>query len=341
MLAAVLTGHACLLGGVRPPGVPGRVADAPGATALRVRQIEAERSAPLETATIAAPVAAPAPDPWPPSKPQATQAATTARAPAAPRPAARPRRVAAGAQTAPAAQTERSEALEEPAHAEPGAVPPPRYATRLPASRVLHYSLQRGAQHGSATLRWQLADDGGYALSLDGDFGRDRAGRSSSGVLDGDGLAPTRYVQTRRGREQRAVNFQRDKALITYSASVRSHALWPAAQDPVSWMLQLAAVLQAETTLREAGQRVTLFVAGPRGEAESWDFQVLGKPALELPAAAPVHTLHLRREALRPWEPQIDLWLDPQRQHLPVRLRWLVRPTGEVTELLLRTDTTP
>ncbi|MBX3634514.1 MAG: DUF3108 domain-containing protein [Rubrivivax sp.] len=222
-----------------------------------------------------------------------------------------------------------------------GGEPPPRYATRLPPSQRLHYTLERGAQRGGATLHWQQGDDG-YRLVLEGDFGRDLAGRSSRGTLDGDGLAPERYVETRRGREQRAVNFQRDKALITFSAAVHGQPLWPAAQDRLSWLVQIAAALEADAALREPGSLLRLFVAGPRGDAETWTFELRGREPLDLPAGTVVDALHLRREPPRPWEPQVDLWLDPARHHLPVRLRWLVRPTGETTELmLLRAEPAP
>jgi hypothetical protein len=305
MLLAVLGGHAWLLGGERRPG-----ATRQPAPAMQVRQI-----------VVPAPVVAAAVQPGVAPRPAAPPAAPPA---AAPRPRA-------------AVASPPSHAAPTPATpGEPGTSgePPPRYATRLPPSQRLHYELDRGAQPGRATLHWEM-DDEGYRLGLEGDFGRDRAGRSSRGTLDGDGLAPERYVETRRGRAQRAVNFQRDKALISSSAAERAQPLWPAAQDRVSWLVQLAAALEADAALREPGRVLRLFVAGPRGEAETWAFEVLGREALELPAGPVADALHLRREPTRPWEPQVDLWLDPARHYLPARLRWLLRPTGETTELRL------
>ncbi|MBX3598976.1 MAG: DUF3108 domain-containing protein [Rubrivivax sp.] len=264
--------------------------------------------------------------------------------PRAPAPAAPPdASAAAAARPAPEVPAEGPAAVASAPETPATATPPPRYATRLPPSQRLHFVLDRGAQPGRATLDWQQGEDG-YRLSLEGDFGRDRAGRSSRGALDTDGIAPERYVETRRGREQRAVNFQRDKALITFSAATQGRPLWPAAQDRLSWLVQLAAALEADAALRETGRVLQLFVAGPRGEAETWAFEVLGRETLALPAGAVADALHLRREPTRPWEPQTDLWLDPARHHLPVRLRWRVRPTGETTDLRLAlppTDAVP
>jgi hypothetical protein len=51
--------------------------------------------------------------------------------------------------------------------------------------------------------------------------------------------------------------------------------------------------------------------------------------------------LHLRREPRRLYDTTVDVWLDPARQHLPVRARLRVRPTGAETELLLESAAGP
>lgn len=342
LLLAVMAAHAWLLAGAGrgagPAGGAARpnAAPAPG-TAVRVRQIVL---APVETAAPGpVPLVATAAQGPAGKQPVQTPRPAAAR-PRAPAPAAPPDAAASPAPETPAeGPAAMSSATETPATT----MPPPRYATRLPPSQRLHFVLDRSAQPGRATLDWQQGEDG-YRLSLEGDFGRDRGGRSSRGALDADGIAPERYVETRRGREQRAVNFQRDKALITFSAATQGRPLWPAAQDRLSWLVQLAAALEADAALREPGRVLQLFVAGPRGEAETWAFEVLGRETLALPAGAVADALHLRREPTRPWEPQTELWLDPARHHLPVRLRWRVRPTGETTELRLAlppTDAVP
>jgi hypothetical protein len=42
--------------------------------------------------------------------------------------------------------------------------------------------------------------------------------------------------------------------------------------------------------------------------------------------------LHLRREPQRPWDSRVDVWLDPARHHLPVRLRMRQGPNAPMTE---------
>ena len=160
-------------------------------------------------------------------------------------------------------------------------------------------------------------------------------GRASRGQIDADGVAPLRHTELRRAREQRAVNFQRDAARITFSGPQAVHALPPGAQDRLSWMVQLPAMVEADAALARAGASVTLFIAGTRGDAEAWRFEVLGHESLALPAGTVAQALHLRREPTRPYDTRVEVWLDPARQHLPVRAVFTTVPGGQPLELAL------
>jgi hypothetical protein len=46
--------------------------------------------------------------------------------------------------------------------------------------------------------------------------------------------------------------------------------------------------------------------------------------------------LQLKREPSRPYDTRIEVWLDPARQHLPVRARFTVLPGGTPLELALQ-----
>ena len=80
------------------------------------------------------------------------------------------------------------------------------------------------------------------------------------------------------GREQRAVNFQHEAGRITFSGPQLQLPLLPGAQDRLSWMLQLPAVLEAEPALRVPGSEVLIFVAGTRGDGQVWTFTRAGPP---------------------------------------------------------------
>ena len=320
-------GHTLLLGlwpHAPEPGLPAL----PRQT-LQVRQIQAPAGTPSETPTPARPMASA--DTPPP-----------AAALAVPAPAARG--------TAPSTARQSKSSAPEPLASEPAApeasaaqaLPDPAgqalpvYPTRLPPALTLHYAWRRGAAQGVATLDWRPEADR-YLLSLQGrSAGAAALGWSSQGAFDEAGIAPQRHVESRRGREVRAVNFQRDRGRISFSGPAFEHALPPGAQDRLSWLVQLAGVLAADASLATAGSVVTLWVVGTRGDAAVWTFTVQGRQALELPIGTLADTVHLLREAGGPYDTQVQVWLDPARHHLPVQVQWRVQATGEGMALSLQ-----
>lgn len=333
LVVAVLLAHALLLG-LLPRGVGSGWSGGTRAV-LQVRQIQPPAPPEPATAPAAAPVAAaePAPElPLPPMvvapalpasspEPVAVEAAASAAAPAAS--AAEP--VAAVAAPPAAAASDAG-----------GGQPLPIYATRLPAPVTLRYELRRGALSGSGELVWRPAD-GRYQLTMEGSaFSINVLNWRSEGLLDNAGIAPERFVDRRRGRDVRAANFQRDKGLITFSGPQVEFPLLPGAQDRLSWMLQLPAIVAAEPRKFGPGAQVQLFVAGARGDADVWTFTVEGTETLDLPAGRVADALRLKREPRKPYDTLGEIWLDPARGHLPVRVRLSVPQSDESTEFLLR-----
>ncbi len=339
MALVVLLLHAALLGQLPRAAGTGRASEA--ATALQVRQLRlpAQPLAEPPAQPLAEPPAAPLA--VPPAKAAPAEAAPAAMARAKPAAAVKaPRPPAAAAPDGaarPAVDAASAPAPVVPPPA-PGGPPLPRYATRLPPPATLQYTLQREAAPGrpglQAELRWRPTDTQ-YTLTL----GFGAVGWASVGGLDGDGVAPERHVETRRGRELRAVNFRREAGptggRITFSGPPVEHALLPGAQDRLSWMLQLPAVLEADPALGQPGREVQLFVAGVRGDAAVWTFTVVDRGPAELPAGTVADAVHLQREPQRPYDTRVDVWLDPARHHLPVRLRLNNRGEGESTDFLL------
>lgn len=223
----------------------------------------------------------------------------------------------------------------------PAAGPPvPTYPTRLPPAAVLRYELRRNLAVGTGELTWSH-DGTGYALSLVGHLGGQEAlGWTSRGHVDAHGLAPERFVVRRRGRELLAANFQREAGAggrVTFSGPRGELALAPGMQDRVSWLIQLAAIVEATPRLGLEGEPVSMWVVGARGDAEVWTFVAAGRAPVELADGSTVEAVRLLREPRRPYDAQVEVWLDPARSHLPVRAKLLVRPSGESTEFVLAT----
>lgn len=260
------------------------------------------------------------------------------RAPAAPpsAPSSAPSSAPALAASVPAAEPPPAVAQAAPEPAEPalpvvrpasadstGTVELPVYATRLPAAGRWRYQLQRGLAVGEADLSWVPAADGRYEVRLEGRIaGLTVLDWVSQGTVDAHGLAPERFAIRRRGRDQQAANFQRDAAKITFSGPTHELPLLPGVQDRLGWLVQLGAVIEAAPDQFGRGSRVVLMVVGARGGAEVWAFSVEGSEAVEGRPA-----LKLVREARRPRDTQVEIWLDPARAHLPLRAL-LTQPEG-------------
>jgi hypothetical protein len=330
LVLSVLAAHALLLAGVTT-GQDGRSTDShPGSPPLQVRQIVL----PVAVAPVPAPApAAPPPRVAAPVRPAAVVAVAVAPpvTEPSPQPAPTPPPQVAMADAAPAP------AAPPAAEAESSAgEAPPTFTTRPPPAAELHYELRRGVLSGQGLLSWRPAGEH-YELQIDGNaFGVPVLVQHSSGGFDRAGLAPLRFVDRRRGRDQRAANFQRDKGLITWSGTVAETRLLPGAQDRLSWMVQLAAIVAAQPERWVAGERIPMLVVGARGDADVWTFVVSGREPVDVAGARVENTLALRREPRKPYDTAVQVWLDPQRHHLPVRLRLATAGGNDALELLLK-----
>jgi hypothetical protein len=202
----------------------------------------------------------------------------------------------------------------------------------MPPPGRWRYHLQRGLLVGSAELDWAPQPDARYALQLQGWVaGLSMLDWISQGQLDAAGIAPERFAVRRRGRDTHAANFQREAGKITFSGPTHELPLLPGAQDRLSWLLQLPAIVAAAPERFVAGTSVVLFVAGARGDADVWTFVVHG---IEMVGERPA--LKLVREPRRLYGIRVEVWLDPAEHHLP--LRAVQSPTGAGAALALQRE---
>lgn len=221
-------------------------------------------------------------------------------------------------------------AAEKPARPLPAEQSQP--APQLPAAGHWTYTAQRGERVGQAQLDWEPQLDGSYRLAWRLTLaGRPATGWSSQGQLSAeDGLLPQRMVEHRGERATRAVNFQRDKQVVSFSGSTAARALEAGTQDRASWLVQLAGLAQAMGPRLQAGHSLVVPVALPGGQLDAWQFEVVGPVLLPLPGHAnALPCVHLLREPTRPWDQRVEVWLAPSMGHWPVQLRHTPVPSGE------------
>jgi hypothetical protein len=226
--------------------------------------------------------------------------------------------------------------------------PPPTYPTVPPPSIDLHYEVRRGQVEGRARIRWRVDGDGRYVLEMQGFAASGEPGTpaaaaaltphwTSRGTLDGDGIAPERFAVSRRGRERHAANFRRDAGIVSFAGPSRTWPLLAGAQDRLSWIVQLASVLQADPARAAAGARISMMVVGAHGDAGLWTFTVQQQVSVEGPGGETLSAWQLLRESTQVHDPQVQVWLAPSLHHLPVRLRLTLPRSGESTDMRLRT----
>jgi Protein of unknown function (DUF3108) len=288
-------------------------------------QVRAMTEVPVAVAT-AAPAAAPA-EPAPVLAPPALQ-----------RPAVMLRQTAT-ARPAAAVPTPAPERVETAAAPDENSIP--HYRTRLPPAATLRYEMQRGTVHGNGELQWRPGADG-YELKLEGRVaGLAVLAQTSQGLFDEAGIAPVRFTDRRVRRPLAAANFQREAGKITFSGPQTEYPLHAGAQDRLSWMIQLGAIVAAEPGLGVAGAKLVLFVGGAHGDAGVWAFRCIGPEAVDSRAGS-IAAIRFRREPRGPYDTTVEVWLDPQRHHLPVRAALRAGPNDDGLELhLLDMDTTP
>lgn len=242
-----------------------------------------------------------------------SESAAVREVPVAPgqEPASAPSPVQAWASSAPGA-------VAHPAAVGPAAAGGPAAATDVPPSFQQRLRVRRGAHTGWADWTWHL-ENGRYQARLAGRLHGPGAPPAldwhSQGGLDGQGVAPERYVARAARGGARAVNFERDTARISFSGPTGQHPLPAAAQDRLSWLVQLMALVRARAhhpAGLSLGDRFELWVAGPQGDAGVWSFRIEGLP--------PDGSVQLGRAALRRFDLQVRVQLGPVPERRLLRL---------------------
>ena len=211
----------------------------------------------------------------------------------------------------------------------------PVYRTRTPPAANLRFVMQRGILRGNAELSWRPSGKA-YELRLDGRIaGLTILSQVSQGGFDSAGIAPVRFTDQRLRGAMNAANFQRQASKVTFSGPQTELALQPGVQDRLSWMLQLPAIVAGEPGLRKPGARVAFHVIGARADAAVWVLRYVGIEPVDVAGVA-VDAEKFSREESGPHDTAVDIWLDPQRYHLPIRATLRNGGDNDALELILQ-----
>ena len=209
------------------------------------------------------------------------------------------------------------------------------YSTNIPRSFDLLYQLQRGGVRGSGEFSWKRSEDS-YDARLKGAVaGFTVLDWGSTGAFDAAGIAPQRYVEHRLGKSDRDVTFHKAESKIRFSGKKSPDIPFvDGVQDRLTWMVQLPAILAADPVKVTRGSRIDIYVVGTRGSAGTWSFESAGDETVSTPAGV-VHAVKWVRKWRSTADTQVEVWLDPARNFLPVRLRLATPKMGTPLELTL------
>ena len=327
---AVAAGHGCVV-----ERMAARMSDAKAAAAMPARMSVIY----VREMTVTAPHAVAA-------APPAIRAHS--RRPRAPRPAAPalPVVVAAVADTSPPADVPPSPdaspaaGVDATASVDDPAVPPGAAASAAagaasappfewPDSTRMSYRLTgnyRGPVGGTAQVEW-IRSGSRYQLHLDVSVGPAvaplmRRRMSSEGRLTGSGLAPERYDEEtdRLFGQRRRVGLRFEPDAVVLANGERATG-WPDVQDAVSQFVQLTFLMTTQPALARPGSSVAMALALPRRVAP-WVYEVL-EPELLATPFGPLQSAHLRPRVADRHGSDLtaQVWIAPQLQYLPVRIR--------------------
>jgi len=174
-----------------------------------------------------------------------------------------------------------------------------------------------------ATMTWQQ-DGQRYdaQLELKALFVGSRT-QHSQGRLGPDGLEPLRF--TDKARKERVLEFDWAAGQL-HSPGAAATALQAGAQDRLSLFLQLGRQMALLPSPPAIGHGWTVPVASP-GEVEPWTFTYAGAESLVLPAGT-LTAWKLERAPRHAHDQRVELWLAPELDFLPARIR-LVQANGD------------
>ncbi len=184
-----------------------------------------------------------------------------------------------------------------------------------------------------AELLWQPTGEQYEARLEISAFGQARV-QTSRGQITPQGLAPLRFSD--KFRSEVAAHFNRAQGKVTFSANTPDVALRPGAQDRLSVLVQLAAMLSSAPQSYPPASTITIQTIGPRA-ADNWQFTVGNAETLNLPGGQQA-TLKLLRNPREAFDQKVEVWLAPELGYLPARIRITEANGDYVDQLWLATE---
>lgn len=212
------------------------------------------------------------------------------------------------------------------------------YTIDLPPSVDLKYDVQKiskesAPMYGSGTISWHTD---GSKYTVNGDFGVlfiTALRFQSSGTIEDIGIVPELYSEKRFRKAETNTHFHRERNTISFSSSSLSYPRTGGEQDRASIVWQLAGIGRGDSGKFVAGSSIDLFVAGTRN-AETWQILIIGQEDITIDGVS-TRAWHIARAPRSgSYEQKLDIWLAPDQNWYPVRLRY-TETNGDYLDMTL------
>ncbi|MFL9880193.1 DUF3108 domain-containing protein [Herbaspirillum rhizosphaerae] len=190
--------------------------------------------------------------------------------------------------------------------------------------------------HGTSTQIWKTGDN---RYSVDGEVYVRMFAKitfltySSQGDLNEFGVSPEIYTEKKRNRPATNTHFNRERNLVSFSSSTITYPRVGGEQDRASIIWQLAAIGRGDASKFAPGAVIDMFVAGVR-DGEVWRMQIIGKEEIRLSDGAHQAWHVVRQPRPGSYDQRLDIWLTPDKQWYPARLRF-TETNGDYLEMSL------
>ena len=215
-------------------------------------------------------------------------------------------------------------------------------AFKLPESGIIYYdSYVDGQKYQTGEIDW-IVDGNNYRLYINipyafiGPFVFE-----SRGSVDSYGISPTIYWSQRGTKPPRYSRFDRNESgegqMFFSEKPEYSPKILPGTQDRFSLMFQLAALLNGDNKVDEAGTIRSIPVVD-YNTLEMWNFKSFGERISEdIPSLGKSVNRHyaLMQRDTDPYKRQVDIWLAKDLEWLPGRIR-SQESNGRVLELVFK-----
>lgn len=204
---------------------------------------------------------------------------------------------------------------------------PVQYRVEFPPSAELKYDVQQvpadggHPRYGSGVISWRR-EGGKYQVNGEADVLFFTLLKfTSEGGFDSYGIAPVMYSEKRFRRSETATHFNRDERKnISFSASQLSYPIKGGEQDLSSVIWELSGIGRGDREKFVPGAQIDLFVAGVR-DADIWSILVIGPEDIEVGRGKTQAWHVVRIPRVGSYDKKIDIWLAPQDQWYPVKIR--------------------